>query len=181
MKTLKNKLLISMPNMVDPYFAKSVIFICEDSINGTTGIVINKPVSEMKIINSGIKNKIFEDIVKQSKKIFFGGPLNLNEACVVENIFDSNIDFSKKIQLSTDLDLIQKILFNDQTSEGTRLIFGHAGWDKQQLEEEIKRGDWIIQDYDSSIFSTPPQNLWHNMISVFGLDEFNFVGTGGIS
>jgi len=38
MKSLKNKLLISMPNMVDPYFAKSVIFICEDDKNGTCKI-----------------------------------------------------------------------------------------------------------------------------------------------
>ena len=61
MKSLKNKLLISMPNMVDPYFAKSVIFICEDDTNGTMGIIVNKPISQMKIVSSGIKNKIFED------------------------------------------------------------------------------------------------------------------------
>jgi len=181
MKNLKNKLLISMPNMVDPYFSKSVLFICEDSINGTTGIIINKPVSEMKIVNSGIKNKIFEDILNESKKIFFGGPLNLNEACVIENTFDSSVDFSKKIQLSTDLDLIQEILFNDKSSHGARLIFGHAGWEKNQLEKEIKRGDWILQDYDSSIFNIPSKNLWQEMIHIFGLDEFNFIGSGGMS
>ena len=181
MKSLKNKLLISMPNMVDPYFTKSVVFICEDDINGTTGIIINKPVSEMKIVNSGIKNKIFEDILNESKKIFFGGPLNLNEACVIENTINSNIDFSKKIQLSTDLDLIQKIFFSDNSPSGTRLIFGHAGWDKKQLDEEIKRGDWIVQDYDYSIFNTPSKNLWQEMIHLFGLDEFNFIGAGGVS
>lgn len=181
MKSLKNKLLISMPNMVDPYFTKSVVFICEDDTNGTTGIIINKPVSEMKIVNSGIKNKIFEDILNESKKIFFGGPLNLNEACVIENTINSNIDFSKKIQLSTDLDLIQKILFSDNSPSGTRLIFGHAGWDKKQLDEEIKRGDWIVQDYDHSIFNTPSKNLWQEMIHLFGLDEFNFIGAGGVS
>ena len=48
-----------MPNMVDSYFAKSVIFICEDDANGTMGIIVNKPISQMKIINAGIKNKIF--------------------------------------------------------------------------------------------------------------------------
>ena len=52
-----------MPNMVDPYFAKSVIFICEDDTNGTMGIIVNKPISQMKIVSSGIKNKIFEDII----------------------------------------------------------------------------------------------------------------------
>ena len=84
MKSLKNKLLISMPNMVDPYFAKSVIFVCEDDRNGTVGIVINKPISQMKIVGTGIKNKIFEDILNESEKIFFGGPVNLNEACIVQ-------------------------------------------------------------------------------------------------
>ena len=93
----------------------------------------------------------------------------------------SNIDFSKKIQLSTVLDLIQKILFSDNSPSGTRLIFGHAGWDKKQLDEESKRGDWIIQDYDHSIFNTPSKNLWQEMIHLFGLDEFNFIGAGGVS
>ena len=49
-----------MPNMVDPYFSKSVIFICEDDKNGTMGIIVNKPISKMKVVSSGIKNKIFE-------------------------------------------------------------------------------------------------------------------------
>lgn len=86
MKSLKNKLLISMPNMVDPYFAKSVIFICEDDTNGTMGIIVNKPISQMKIVSSGIKNKIFEDIINESEKIFFGGPVGLNEACMFKKI-----------------------------------------------------------------------------------------------
>ena len=86
MENLKNKLLISMPNMVDPYFAKSVIFICEDDKNGTMGIIVNKPISQMKIISSGIKNKIFEDIINESEKIFFGGPVGLNEACIVKRL-----------------------------------------------------------------------------------------------
>ena len=54
MKSLKNKLLISMPNMVDSYFAKSVIFVCEDDKNGTVGIIVNKPISQMKIVGTGI-------------------------------------------------------------------------------------------------------------------------------
>ena len=58
-----------MPNMVDPYFAKSVIFLCEDDKNGTIGIIINKPISQMKIVGTGIKNKIFEDIKINLNKV----------------------------------------------------------------------------------------------------------------
>ena len=181
MKSLKNKLLISMPNMVDPYFAKSVIFICEDDVNGTMGVIVNKPISQMKIINAGIKNKIFEDIINESEKIFFGGPVRLNEACIVQKTTGKSDDFSEKIELSTDLDLIQEILFNEKTPKDTKLIFGHASWGKSQLQEEIKRGDWLIQECSNSIFQSSPKNLWNELIHTFGLDIYGFIGTGGVS
>ena len=142
-----------MPNMVDPYFSKSVIFICEADKNGTMGIIVNKPISKMKVVSSGIKNKIFEDILNESDKIYFGGSVNLNEACIVQKNTGKADDFSEKIELSTNLDLIQEILFNEKTPKDTKLIFGHAGWDRHQLEDEIKRGDWLIQDYSDSIFN----------------------------
>ena len=181
MKSLKNKLLISMPNMVDSYFAKSVIFICEDDKNGTMGIIVNKPISQMKIISSGIKNKIFEDILNESEKIYFGGPVNLNEACIVRKNTGEADDFAEKIELSTDLDLIQKILFSDKTPKDTKLIFGHASWDRDQLKNEIERGDWLIQNYSDSIFNIPPKNLWKKLIHMFGLDSYSFIGASGIS
>jgi Putative transcriptional regulator len=170
-----------MPNMVDSYFAKSVIFICEDDANGTMGIIVNKPISQMKIINAGIKNKIFEDIINESEKIFFGGPVGLNEACIVQETTGKSDDFSEKIELSTDLDLIQEILFNEKTPKDTKLIFGHASWGKNQLQEEIKRGDWLIQEYSNCVFKSSPKNLWNELIHTFGLDIYGFIGTGGFS
>ena len=96
MKSLKNKLLISMPNMVDSYFAKSVIFICEDDANGTMGIIVNKPISQMKIINAGIKNKIFEDIINESEKIFLGDLLDLMKLVSFKKLQESLMIFLKK-------------------------------------------------------------------------------------
>tara|TARA_B100000614_G_C14304213_1_gene393335 strand:+ start:91 stop:636 length:546 start_codon:yes stop_codon:yes gene_type:complete len=181
MKSLKNKLLISMPNMVDPYFAKSVIFICEDDRKGTMGIIVNKPISQMKVVGTGIKNKIFEDILNESEKIFFGGPVRLNEACIVQKNTGKSDDFSEKIELSTDLDLIQEILFNEETPRNTKLIFGHAAWEKNQLQDEIKRGDWLIQEYSDSVFKSNPKDLWNELIHIIGLDGFGIVGASGIS
>ena len=34
----------SMPNMVDPYFSKTLTYICEHSEQGALGIVVNKPI-----------------------------------------------------------------------------------------------------------------------------------------
>ncbi len=183
MNNLKNKLLVAMPNMVDPYFAESVILICEDSPDGVLGLIINKPISQMKVVGAGLKNKFFKDLISESEKIYFGGPVMLHEACVLSENDNSNIlfDISEKIKLSNDLDLIQKILFDDKTPKNTKLIFGHAAWDTDQLKNEIKRGDWLVNHSIEQVFSMNPKLIWGSLIKNFGLDKLNITGIGGVS
>ena len=107
----------------------------------------------------------------------------LHEACVLSETDNSNIlfDISEKIKLSNDLDLIQKILFDDKNPKNTKLIFGHAAWEVDQLQDEIKRGDWLVHDNTEQIFTTNPKLIWGSLIRYFGLDQFNITGIGGIS
>ena len=183
MNGLKNKLLVAMPNMADPYFAESVVLICRDGPDGLFGLIINKPISQMKVVGAGLKNKFFKDLISESEKIFFGGPVMLHEACVLSENDNANIlfDISEKIKLSNDLDLIQKILFDDKNPKNTKLIFGHAAWDTDQLQDEIKRGDWLIYNNTEEIFNTSPKLIWGMLIKNFGLDQLNITGIGGVS
>src|SRR3972149_5809389 len=41
---LTNHFLIAMPNMADPYFAKSLTYICEHNDQGALGLVVNRPI-----------------------------------------------------------------------------------------------------------------------------------------
>jgi putative transcriptional regulator len=183
MNSLKNKLLVAMPNMADPYFAESVVLLCEDNDDGILGLIINKPISQMKVVGAGLKNKFFKDLISESEKIYFGGPVMLHEACVLSEKDNSNVlfDISEKIKLSNDLDLIQKILFDDKNPKNTKLIFGHAAWDTNQLQNEIKRGDWLIYNNTEQIFNTSPKLIWGSLIKSFGLDQLNITGIGGVS
>ena len=183
MNSLKNKLLVAMPNMTVPYFAESVVLLCEDNDGGVLGLIINKPISQMKVVGAGLKNKFFKDLISESEKIYFGGPVMLHEACVLSEKDNSNIlfDISEKIKLSNDLDLIQKILFDDKDPKNTKLIFGHAAWDSDQLQNEIKRGDWLIYNNTEHIFNTSPKLIWGSLIKSFGLDQLNITGVGGVS
>ena len=47
-KTLAGQLLISMPGMTDPNFQQTVTYICEHSEKGALGIVINKPIGNIR-------------------------------------------------------------------------------------------------------------------------------------
>ena len=48
---LNGKLLIAMPEMGDPRFAYSVIFLCAYSEEGAMGLVINKPTDDLRLTN----------------------------------------------------------------------------------------------------------------------------------
>ena len=51
-----------------------------------------------------------------------------------------------------------------QKDEFTRAYAGYAGWYAGQLQEEIKRGDWIIVETDTSIvFEDDLDTLWQRL------------------
>src|ERR1700733_7699351 len=43
MSSLAPSLLLSMPQLVDPNFARSVILLCEHAAEGAFGLVVNRP------------------------------------------------------------------------------------------------------------------------------------------
>ena len=49
MSSLKNQIIISMPHMQDPYFGRSVIFICEHNEDGALGFIVNKPFETLEL------------------------------------------------------------------------------------------------------------------------------------
>ena len=44
MQTLQNHFLLAMPSLTDPYFARSLVYLCEHSEEGAMGLVVNIPV-----------------------------------------------------------------------------------------------------------------------------------------
>ena len=45
-----------MPALQDPIFRRSVVYICEHNTNGAMGIIVNKPLENLKI--EGILEKL---------------------------------------------------------------------------------------------------------------------------
>ena len=65
--TYFGQLLISMPNLIDPFFQKTVILICEFSEKAIMGLIINKPVQNIKVSNilKNIKLNVSDKLVNQ--------------------------------------------------------------------------------------------------------------------
>ena len=66
----KGYLLVAQPLLMDSYFNRSVILICDHNKNGTIGLQVNKP------LKSNLKSIISKTLIYQ--KPFLGGPVDKN-------------------------------------------------------------------------------------------------------
>ena len=71
--SLKGKFLISSPNISDPRFKKTLIYIISDNESGTMGIIINKPALNIDLSILLDEPHTDKNIIKPN--IYYGGPV----------------------------------------------------------------------------------------------------------
>ena len=133
------------------------------------GFIINKPISNKK----NIPTPLDEIANKINNNIYFGGPVNL-EACFI--LHDNTYNSKKTLQISNEILLTtsQKIINDIELGNGPKnfkMEMGYAGWEKGQLEKEIKNGDWLVLPMPKNfIFEIPDDQKWSYSVNSLGLD-----------
>ena len=172
MKTLKNKILISMPSMTDPLFKKSIVYLFEHDINGAAGVIINKD------FNSSLKQKNFQKPYF-NKEVLFGGPVLTKTGIVLHSTLSestASTPLTKTLFFSNNKDILR--IINDAKNIQYRIIFGHSAWDSGQLENELKNGDWIAKSINNAfIFNKKLENMWIQALNSIS----NKLSPGGFS
>ncbi len=182
MGSLKNQILISMPHMNDPFFSKSVVYICEHGNSGAMGMIVNKNLDAPEL------REIFDKFFKVGKPFnllksytFFGGPVLLEKGIILHHSDYSSpksISISKSVSLTSDKGALEDLKREEKVP--FKLMLGHAGWSAGQLEREIENGDWLIQSTTSDfIFNLPSNQMWEYAAKSIGLDINSSFGTSG--
>ena len=182
MGSLKNQILISMPHMNDPFFSKSVVYICEHGNSGAMGLIVNKNLDApglREIFDKFLKVEKHLNIIKSNT--FFGGPVLLQKGIILHHSDYSSpksISISKSVSLTSDRSVLEDLKKEEKVP--FKLMLGHAGWSAGQLEREIENGDWLIQSTTSDfIFNLPPSQMWEYAANSIGLDVDSSLDTSG--
>jgi len=175
---LTGHFLIAMPNLTDPYFAKSVTFICTHNQDGAMGIVINRPTDmSYETLFEKINIKL-EDTAIANDSVLYGGPVQPERGFVLHEPFgdwDSSITINDKTSLTTSKDILEAVAIG---AGPKKLIFslGYAGWTPNQLEQEIVQNSWLsvqakdIETLNKILFDTPHEEQLNAAISLLGFD-----------
>lgn len=170
---LTGHFLIAMPAMADPYFAKSVAYVCEHNANGALGIVINRPI-DMKL------HDLFEQISVDlgnvplgNAPVHFGGPVQIDRGFVLHQPvgqWQSTIAVSGDTALTTSKDILEATA----RGEGPKKMLvslGYAGWSPGQLEQELSQNAWLtVAAMDNIIFDLPAEEKLAAAMGLLGVD-----------
>ena len=111
-----------------------------------------------------------------------GGPVNLN-ICFI--LHDNSYSLNKTLLVSNDILLTSSKQIIKDIKEGLgpenfKFNMGYAGWDKGQLEQEIKNGDWlIIPNPKNFIFDIPDNKKWEYTTNKLGVNFNDNWGSQG--
>ncbi|HEY0842666.1 YqgE/AlgH family protein [Methylotenera sp.] len=175
---LTGHFLIAMPNLADPYFAKSVTFICTHSEEGAMGIVINRPTDmTYETLFDKINIKL-EDTAIANSPVMFGGPVQPERGFVLHEPYgdwDSSITINDQTSLTTSKDILEAVAVGNGPK---KLLFslGYAGWTPNQLEQEIVQNSWLsvqakdINTLNKILFETPHEEQFNAAMNLLGFD-----------
>lgn len=180
-----------MPALNDPFFAKSVTFICAHNQDGAMGVVINRP-TDFLLKNLFVQMNIsIEDtdnnIISQS--IHLGGPVQPERGFVLHQISENNeslisscnaewnstIIINNNTALTTSKDILEAVA-NGTGPDKVLLALGYAGWNPGQLEAEIAKNDWLsvktedISAQSALLYDLPSAEKMNAALSLLGLD-----------
>ncbi len=169
---LQNHFLIAMPDMEDPFFHRSVTYICEHNEEGAMGLVINQPIelNVAKVLEQ-LEIVVPEQSVMFDKPVFAGGPLARDRGFVLHgssNDWNSSAHISDDIMITTSKDILEAMGRN-QAPENFILTLGYAGWEAGQLERELADNSWLTIPADPDIlFHTPSSERWQRATEKLG-------------
>jgi putative transcriptional regulator len=162
-RSFAGSLLVAHPNMLDPNFRRTVLFISEHDPNeGALGVIINRPLDRQ-----------VTDLVTDTPPaglaqvpVLLGGPVGKNQLMFAAFEWQKG----EGLKLNHNVALQQASDASVEKNLVTICAFvGYAGWGAGQLESEVKQKAWLLQKANPSMLMLDRlPNLWFDIMRTLG-------------
>ena len=184
---MTGQFLIAMPSMTDPYFSKTLTYICTHNSDGVMGVVINRPI-ELNVASLFKQMKLeIEFSPFLEKPLHFGGPVQQERGFILHTPhaeYNSTVLINNRIALTTSKDILEAAAKHD-APEKMLIALGYAGWTAGQLEDEIGKNAWLnletqlVGELHALIFDAPNQDKFKLAMNMLGLSLANLSDVAG--
>ncbi len=172
-ESFAGRYLVALPEMTDPRFRETVIYLVEHDANGAFGLIVNRTMGEVALADLLDRLGIDPGKARGSLRIYYGGPVEPDVGFVIHSVMYRTKGtrlLGNHLAISPSLPVLRDLA----AGRGPRhrlIAFGYAGWGPGQLEDEIARGGWAVIDGDPGlIFGRDDARKWQRALDLFGID-----------
>jgi putative transcriptional regulator len=154
---------VASPDLADPRFARTVVYLVRHDASGALGFVVNRPLGDMPLRvlmeQMGLSGAGVEGAVRMQS----GGPVE-SSAVYALHTSDWTREGTLAVQggfaVTARSDILEALA---RTQGPRRVIFllGYAGWGPGQLEAEYRNGSWLRAPADETlVFGGDDDTKW---------------------
>lgn len=176
--TIAPGLLVSMPDLMDPNFARSIVLMCAHSAEGAFGLKLNHPLS---LTTAEVCSEVAVEWLGDEQTLAFsGGPVDPSRGWLLHDdgtMYDGSQRITDGVALSCSQAALQA--YGHSPGGAFHLVLGYAGWGPGQLEQEIDEGSWLVAPFTRELlFDTAAEDMWAATVRSIGIDPLHLVGGG---
>ena len=163
-------LLLAMPQMQDPNFARTVILLCDYRPEGAFGLVLNRPTDTPARELVRLEPPV---TAGNTMPLFLGGPVQPERGWVL--LADAP-DLAETRTLQEGLYLtpspaVLRQVLQRVPAPRARVLAGYAGWGPGQLDDELAQSSWLIGEVHLDlVFDVEPATMWAAALRRLGAD-----------
>lgn len=171
--SLTGQLLIAMPQMPDPRFEKSVIYICAHNADGAMGLVVNKLFDGIGFTH--LLHQLDIDVTEPARelRVHFGGPVESGRGFVLHSDDynrEGSMPVSDGVMLTATVEILRAVAEGQGPAQAI-LALGYAGWGPGQLDQEMQANGWLHAPADRSIlFDADLDRKWERALAGLGIN-----------
>lgn len=179
---LTGQLLVAMPQMLDPRFSRTVVYMCTHSEDGAMGLVVNKPMENVGFPELLDQLGLEASGPKRDIRVHFGGPVESGRGFVLHTsdyVQDATMVIDERMALTATTDILKDIA-DGKGPRSSILVLGYAGWGPGQLDGEIQANGWLsVAADDGLVFGGDPENAWDAALAKIGVTPAMLSGSAG--
>ena len=160
----KGSLLVAEPFMQDPNFKRTVTLICEHDMEGTIGLILNRP-SIFRV------NEMISNFPHFESTVYYGGPVgmdHLNFLHAYGDLIPNSHHVRDEFYWNGDFEVLKALVKEKQIlPQNIRFFAGYAGWGEGQLLEEMQDESWIVCEDYTEIFRMS-EFMWQEVLIKMG-------------
>jgi putative transcriptional regulator len=179
---MTGQMLIAMPQMQDPRFSRTVVYICAHTAEGAMGLVVNRLFNALSFPDLLEQLNIKPTPICDQIRVHFGGPVEAGRGFVLHStdyVQETTLLVDELVGLTATVDVL-KAIAEGHGPRSSLLALGYAGWAAGQLDSEIRENAWLNVSADEELlFGEAIDDKWQKAIAKIGVDFSMLSGDAG--